>query len=219
MSRRLLSYTDLPDDIQALGRELPRKNVDVVLAVLSNEFSSNMAAYQSVYGNVTNDSAMVSCSRLLSDVKVRPFYEAVRDLYFTESTMSRAEAMDRLSTIARTSLSDIINFSTLQVGVDEQGKPVFQSTWQFKDSADIDPEQMQAIAELTATRDGFKIKMHDPKAAIKQLADMAGWNAPTKVQAEVSHEPLVTAGDILYRKPEHKLEVVDGILARKSQDA
>jgi len=33
---------------------------------------------------------------------------------------------------------------------------------------------MSAISELTTGKDGIKLKMHDPKAAIKQLAANAG---------------------------------------------
>jgi phage terminase small subunit len=36
---------------------------------------------------------------------------------------------------------------------------------------------MSAISELTTGKDGIKLKMHDPKAAIKQLAEMQGWDA------------------------------------------
>ena len=41
---------------------------------------------------------------------------------------------------------------------------------------------MAAISELTAGKDGLKIKLHDPKAAIKQLAEMRGWEAPKKTE-------------------------------------
>ena len=39
---------------------------------------------------------------------------------------------------------------------------------------------MAAISELTAGPQGLKIKLHDPKAAIKQLGELQGWEAPKK---------------------------------------
>ncbi len=38
------------------------------------------------------------------------------------------------------------------------------------------------VAELSTGKDGLKIKLHDPKAAIKQLAGMCGWEAPKKAE-------------------------------------
>ena len=42
-------------------------------------------------------------------------------------------------------------------------------------SALQDPDKLAAISELTATKDGPKIKLHSPLAAIKQIAEMQGW--------------------------------------------
>ena len=74
--------------------------------------------------------------------------------------------------------------SSSVVGEDEDGQPVYQAVWSFRNSTLQDPDAMSAIAELTTGKDGIKLKMHDPKAAIKQLAEMQGWEAPKK--SEVS---------------------------------
>ncbi|MBT0598864.1 terminase small subunit, partial [Klebsiella quasipneumoniae] len=76
----------------------------------------------------------------------------------------------------------IAEFSNSIVGEDDDGNPVFQAVWSFKDSLLQDPDAMSAISELTTGKDGTKLKMHDPKAAIKQLAEMQGWDAPKKTE-------------------------------------
>ena len=98
--------------------------------------------------------------------------------------MTREEALKRLSKMGRTSITDIAEFSNSVVGEDEDGQPVYQAVWSFRNSTLQDPDAMSAIAELTTGKDGIKLKMHDPKAAIKQLAEMQGWEAPKK--SEVS---------------------------------
>ncbi|WP_431021806.1 terminase [Erwinia rhapontici] len=96
--------------------------------------------------------------------------------------MTRTEALERLSKMGRTSLMDIAEFCNSLVGEDEDGNPVYQAVWSFKDSALQDPGAMSAVAELTTGKDGIKLKMHDPKAAIKQICEMRGWEAPKKTE-------------------------------------
>lgn len=96
--------------------------------------------------------------------------------------MQREEALERLTIIGRANLGDFIDFGEYQVGTDEDGNPVVQATWKLKDQAKIDPDLMAAVSELSAGKDGLKIKLHPALAALKQLAEMQGWDAPVKVQ-------------------------------------
>ena len=41
---------------------------------------------------------------------------------------------------------------------------------------------MASIAEVTAGKDGIKIKQHSPLTAMKQLADIEGYNKPQKIE-------------------------------------
>jgi hypothetical protein len=43
-------------------------------------------------------------------------------------------------------------------------------------------DQMSIITEVASTREGLKLKTSDPKAAIRQLAEMAGWNEPERFE-------------------------------------
>jgi phage terminase small subunit len=94
--------------------------------------------------------------------------------------MSRQEALEKLSNLARTDLKDLVEFGSYDLGEDQDGNPIVQASWRIKDSVMQDPNKMAAISELTAGRDGIKIKTHSPITAIQQLAKMQGWEAATK---------------------------------------
>lgn len=129
-----------------------------------------------------NESIDSSASILLSNSKVVAFMDAMKEEAVSEAIMSRKEAMEKLSVLARTDLKDLVDFGSYELGTDEEsGNPIIQASWKIKPSALQDPKQMAAISELTASKDGIKIKTHSPLAAIKQLADMQGWNAAQKM--------------------------------------
>ena len=141
-------------------------------------------AYYVAGGTATNDdSADATVSALLSNTKVAAFMDAMKEAAVTEAVMGRQEALEKLSLLASTDLKDLVEFGDYAIGVDEEtGAPIIQASWKIKPSAMQDPRQMAAIAELSATKDGIKIKTHSPLAAIKQLADMQGWNAAQKFE-------------------------------------
>ena len=100
----------------------------------------------------------------------------------SEAVMTRTEALEKLSALARTDLKDLVEFGEYELGSDpESGEPIIQSSWRIKSSALQDPAKMAAISELTASKEGIKIKTHSPLTAIKQLSDMQGWDAAKKV--------------------------------------
>lgn len=134
-----------------------------------------------------NDAAAsVRVNKILRKPKVREFVAAIRMDKLSDVIMSREEAEQKLTTLARGNMADLVEFATVQVGVNPaNNEPVYQAVWVFKDSALMDPEKLKTIAELACSKEGFKIKQHSPLAAIKQLAEMKGWNAPTK--AKVDH--------------------------------
>jgi phage terminase small subunit len=140
-------------------------------------------AYKAAGGKAKNDqSAAASVSRMLKDVNVRAFNDSLLESITSKAIMTREEAMEILSHQARTSIKDVARFRKAQVGEDEDGNPVMQTVWESKDSDEITDEQAMAITEVSAGKDGLKLKLHDQKAAIKQLADMKGWNAAQRVE-------------------------------------
>jgi len=142
-------------------------------------------AYKQAGGKAkTEEAARNSASQIFTNLGVQAFIQEMNKEAITDAVMTKQEALERLSSLGRTSLFDLAEFKNSQVGEDENGQPVFQATWSFKESALIKTDHLAAIAELTTGPQGIKVKLHDPKAAIKQLAELQGWEPPVK--SEVS---------------------------------
>lgn len=157
--------------------ELQQRTAINVLAGMTQR-----AGYYAAGGtSKSDDVADATASELLSNPKVKAFMDAMKEAAVSEAVMTRTEAMEKLSALARTDLKDLVEFGEYELGDDGEGNPVIQSSWRIRDSALQDPAKMAAISELTASKEGIKIKTHSPLAAIKQLADMQGWDAAKKV--------------------------------------
>ncbi|WP_392440045.1 terminase small subunit [Edwardsiella piscicida] len=139
-------------------------------------------AYKIAKGKAKGDAMRAAASRMYANVNVVAFLKSVQSDVVDEAIMGREEALRRLTSLGRTSLFDLAEFCNSVIGEDDAGNPVMQASWRFKDSALITPEALAAIAELTSGPQGLKIKLHDPKAAIKQLAELQGWEAPRKAE-------------------------------------
>lgn len=149
-------------------------------------------AYRSAYNaeNMKPETIHVKASELMANGKIAVRLKQLNSKAVTDAVMTRQEALERLSGIARTDLADLVEFGTHELGSDQDGNPIIQSVWRIKDSAMQDPEKMAAIAELTAGRDGVKIKTHSPLQAIQQLAKMQGWESATKIDHTTNGESL-----------------------------
>lgn len=158
--------------------ELQQRTAINVLAGMSQR-----QGYYAAGGTAENDNAADAiASRMLSDARVRAYMDAMKEAAVSEAVMTRTEALEKLSALARTDLKDLVEFGEYELGSDpESGEPIIQSSWRIKPSALQDPTKMAAISELTASKEGIKIKTHSPLTAIKQLADMQGWDAAKKV--------------------------------------
>ena len=170
--------------------ELQQRTAINVLAGMTQR-----AGYYAAGGTAKSDEvADATASELLSNPKVKAFMDAMKEAAVTEAVMSRTEALERLSNFARTDLKDLVEFGQYELGQDDDGNPVIQSSWKIKDSALQDPMKLAVISELTAGRDGIKIKTHSPLAAIKQLADMQGWDSPKKLDHSSSDRSMTPRG-------------------------
>lgn len=173
--------TKLTPEQKVLFDALTKLQQKFVLGILKGLNQTD--AYKKTGGKAKTDEAIrATASEILTNPNVKAFLDEMNEEAISDAVMTRQEALERLSTMGRTSLSDLAEFGEYIVGTDEDGKPIVQATWKFKDSALQNPNAMSAITELVAGKDGIKIKMHDPKAAIKQLADMQGWEAPKKTE-------------------------------------
>lgn len=144
---------------------------------------SQRAAYYAAGGTTKNEkSADAIVSRMLTDAKVKAFMDSMKLQAVSDAIMTREEAMKTLSLIGRTHLKDIVKFRTANIGKDmETGADLNQTAWEINaDLQETDSDKLIIISELEVGKFGPKIKTHSPVAAIKQLAEMQGWNAATK---------------------------------------
>lgn len=164
-------------------------------------------AYKQAGGKAKSDDvARSAASTMLTNVNVKSFLESMNEVAVSDAIMTRQEALERLSAIGRASVSEMVEFSEHNMGADDDGNPVIQAVWRFKDSALQNPQALAAISELTAGKDGIKLKLHDPKAAIKQIVDMQGWEAPKKTELTGKDGGPIQYSDITDEELEERLK-------------
>ncbi|GAA0334545.1 terminase small subunit [Morganella psychrotolerans] len=170
----------LTDEQRVLFDALTKQQQQFALGILKG-LNQTDAYKQAGYKVKTDAAARSQSSRMLTFANVKSFLSAMSTSALSDAVMTRQEALERLSAIGRASVSEMVEFSEHDMGKDDDGNQVIQAVWRFKDSALQNPQALSAISELTAGKDGIKLKLHDPKAAIKQIVDMQGWEAPKKL--------------------------------------
>lgn len=173
--------SSLTPEQESLAAELTHLQRMTVINYVGGELTQR-AAYYAAGGKATNDeSADAIVSRMLGEAKVKAFYDSLVMGAANSAVMTRQEALERLSSFARTDLADLVEFGQYELGEDEAGRPIVQAAWKIKDSVLQDPKKMASISELASSREGIKIKTHSPLQAITQLAKMQGWESAQKV--------------------------------------
>ncbi|AUR82916.1 terminase small subunit [Vibrio phage 1.029.O._10N.261.55.A7] len=147
---------------------------------------SDIDSYEKGGGKANSkESARASVSRMLTDVNVSSFLNSMKHQAVNSAIMSREEMMERLSNLSRVNMSDLISWHITRSTSDD-GEEVEQTLWSIKESAEQDPYAMASIAEVTAGKEGFKVKQHSPLAAMAQLAKLAGYDAPQQIESTVT---------------------------------
>lgn len=155
-------------------------------------------AYYDAGGTAKTDiSADSAAYKMFSHVQVKAFYDSLIEKEACKAVMTRDRAIEILSGIAETKITDVAKFRKVQVGEDDDGNPIHQSVWELKDSEELTDEAAGAIEEIASSPTGFKFKKHSRTQAIKQLADMEGWNSATKHEhSGPDGGPIETTTDI-----------------------
>lgn len=179
IAKRIKELQEKPvDNKQQMFNNLQPLQQKVVINVLAG--MSNIDAYYAADGKAkTKRAAEASVSQILSNRKVSAYLDIMKQEAVTSAIMSRTEMLERLSNLSRVNTSDIVEWHVVR---NDAGEPTGQAFWSIKESAEQDPYVMASISEVTAGKDGFKIKQHSPLAAMKQLADLGGYNKPQKIE-------------------------------------
>lgn len=171
---------ELTPEIMKLADPLTHLQRGTVLNIVTGKMSQRQAYYAAGGKAKSDASADATVSTMLRMPKVKAFHDALIAAAAKTAVMTREEALQRLTAIARTSAKDLANFRRARVGEDEDGNPVYQTVWEFRNAGDLPDDIAGAVTEVGTGRDGLKFKMVGQAEAIKQLAHMEGWNAASK---------------------------------------
>lgn len=193
----------LTPEQEELAKELSDLQRNLVLGVVAGK--TQRQAYYDAGGKAKNDeSADANASKILSMDKVAAFKMSLIKSEVKESIMEREEALERLSLMGRTRITDILEFEAVEVAtVNKDGEQEIktETIWRLKDSAELQERAAAAIKSVTMTKFGPKIEMHDAASAIAQIAKLRGWEAATKIEhsGTVGHKMTL---DDFYGDPE-----------------
>lgn len=159
------------------------------IALKKLEGLSNYKAYVAAGGKAKSQaSASTSADEILGKLNVSSFiksFEVPAIERIASAVMSREEMIERLSTMARVKVDDVLNISN-RILYDSEGEEVAQGAWSLKNVEGMTNDAAIAISELTAGKDGLKVKLHNQIAAMKQLSELLGYNKPQEISVTVT---------------------------------
>jgi phage terminase small subunit len=177
------SAPGLTPEQQKLAEKLTNLQRGVVIGVVAGK--SQRQAYRDAGGKAKADEAAdVIVSKMLSDARVKAFYKSLISEATTDAVMTRTQALERLTLMATTEITDILEFVTLDVkraGPDGEETIEEETIWRMKDSPEVERRARAAIKSVTMTKMGPKIEMYDARDAMAQLAKLQGWEAAQKI--------------------------------------
>jgi phage terminase small subunit len=178
---------DQHEELMNKIKQLSRLQMGFVLAILDNPNMPRYKAYWKAGGKCRNRRTATSeAGRIYANPHVQEVLGPLEDLAklraVNDSVMTRAEAIERLTSMARTQMNEVVDFHEVEIGRRPDGTPLHQTSWTLKEGATEDDDVMGSIAELSSSGDGFKFKLHDPKACMALLAKIEGWEAPSRTE-------------------------------------
>lgn len=173
---------------QKLSDELTNLQRGVVLGVVSGK--SQREAYYAAGGKAKSDEAAdATASEILSNPTVKAFHDSLISDAVSDAVLTRQKALERLSLMAATEITDILDFRTVEVqtiGKDGEMETAQETIWTMRDSPDVERKAKAAIKSVTMTKFGPKIEMYDATSAIAQIAKMQSWDAPVKLDVNAT---------------------------------
>lgn len=98
------------------------------------------------------------------------------------AVLSRDELLVDLTNIARTDLRAVMSFTERSLIDAESGGEVLASSIHIKSMDEIPEHAWKAIKSVKQTKHGLELVLYDTLQARKQIAEMCGYNAPSKTE-------------------------------------
>jgi len=174
---------EMTDEQKELFDALTTLQQQVSLNSLSG--MSDIDSYRNSNGKAKTESAQrAGVAEILANPNVVAFLDSMKAIKVNEAVMSRQEMLEELSVLARTNVDDLIEFGYRPVETlnEETGETEvqMQSYWTMREMSKIDQKHMKALEEVSVGKDGLKFKKVSKLTAMKQLAEMEGYNAASK---------------------------------------
>jgi len=183
-----------------LADALPTLHKKFVINLIDGTMSQR-EAYVAAGGKGKKEKCQdAAASRMLTYPKVKAFYDSLIESAASGAILTKQKALEILTHSATSSMADFCEFK-----VDDKGN----ITMMIKDPSELPKDLARCIKSISPVGNGFKIELHDSHGAMKQMADMIGWNVPRKTKisgdedAPIEHNMRVTfvnAGDVKNEK-------------------
>jgi len=171
--------------------------------------NGKQAAIRTGYSEKT---AAVQASRLLTNVNVAAAVKSGQAKTAEKLEITKEMIVDELRKIAFADLRKAVLWGPKQVTRTEVGGvQVVSSGVTLVDSSDLDDDTAAAVAEVGNTRDGVKIKFHDKKGALADLAKMLGFMVEKHEHTGKNGGPIETRSNEM--TPEQRRDEIKRLLA------
>lgn len=144
------------------------------------DLNATQAAIRAGYSKKTADQ---QASRLLTNVKVREYLAERQDDRSKRTEITQDMVLRELAKIGFSDIRKVVRWGETQVRMvdGEDDGPEDMVPYHglaLIDSAEVDDATAAAIAEVSQSRDGLKVKLHDKKGALVDIGRHLGMFAP-----------------------------------------
>lgn len=137
------------------------------------DLNATQAAIRAGYSEKT---ATEQASRLLTNVKVQETISKAQNKTATKLEITKDRIVEELAKIAFADMRKAVKWGPTQNTKQMiDGTVVVSSGVTLIDSSELDDDTAAAVSEIANTREGVKIKLHDKKTALVDLAKMLGF--------------------------------------------
>lgn len=135
----------------------------------SIDFNGSAAAVRAGYAK---KSARVAASRLLDEKEIQDVIASIINARNKKIELSAERVIGELQAIAFTKTTDFVKVKDVFVGRGKRKKKIRVAYIEL--TSDIDEEKQKAIAEISQTKDGIRLKQHDKVKALELLGKHLG---------------------------------------------
>lgn len=171
----------------SMFNKLTKLQRECALVRIAEPRLNNIEVYRKAGGKAKDDESARACAaEILANPSVKEFIATFNTDRVSEAVMSRDELLQDLTLIARSSLFDVATMvyddDQLMDMVSGEVLSVGQNSLVLKRMDDLKPEFRKLVKSIKPSAHGMVLELHDPMQARKMLAELQGFNAPTKTE-------------------------------------